>query len=213
MSALRRALAAAVTAVLLPVRLVVLRVMESNSPLRHVDGLRIVDIAAELPSLARLERIESALACVRKLAPRRYRRVTTDLRRIVITRARAAGEYVPAAGACFLDAEYVETRSREVIASAIVHEATHARLWGRGIRYGSAIRGRVERRCILEEIDFLQHAEGTSDLISVLEQRLTTRPVTDDSVFQRRVEQLRRLGVPGPLLRAYDFVFRPNEPG
>lgn len=43
-------------------------------------------------------------------------------------------------------------------ASALVHEGTHARIHGAGIRTTAATRARIERRCVAEEIHFLRKA-------------------------------------------------------
>ena len=57
---------------------------------------------------------------------------------------------------CQIDTRYclAETTTLELLAAVIVHEATHARLWRRGIRYEEAQRPRIEEICIRREIAF-----------------------------------------------------------
>jgi hypothetical protein len=126
------------------------------------------------------------------------------------THARSAAEYVSRASACFIDAEYVDTRSPEVLASAIAHEATHARLSRAGISNRPLLRPRVERRCVLEEVSFLSRIEGSEPLIASLIKRLDEPWWSDEQLFQRRVEQLTRLGVPIWALRVYEYLFAPG---
>jgi hypothetical protein len=58
--------------------------------------------------------------------------------------------------ACKLDPRYIldKTKSPEQIAASIVHEATHARLWRRGIEYQENLRSRVEAVCVRRERAF-----------------------------------------------------------
>ena len=57
---------------------------------------------------------------------------------------------------CQIDTRYclAETTTPELLAAVIVHEATHARLWRRGIRYEEAQRPRIEEICVRREIAF-----------------------------------------------------------
>lgn len=161
-----------ISAVLQPVRLLALRLMLAQSPQTVARGMTIVDITASEDSALLLKRIADALHVFAALDARRWRRATQDLSRIVLTHARAAAKYVPSASACFVDVAYTRCQTPEVIASAIVHEATHARLWKAGIRYESWRRARIERRCIREELAFLACTRDTQGLIEVLQARL-----------------------------------------
>jgi hypothetical protein len=62
----------------------------------------------------------------------------------------------PRLAACFLDERFVLADSTDaaLIATAIVHEATHARLWHYGFRYEEEARQRVEAVCLRREIAF-----------------------------------------------------------
>lgn len=184
--------------------------MLAKSPVTRINGILVADLVAGQGSAERLEKVKQTLLLISKVDPRRYRRIAADLERIVITKARSAAEYVPAASACFIDAPYVETRSLEVLATAIVHESTHARLGKVRAANRRETRFRVERRCVLEEIAFLQRVGGTQPLIAELTRRLNEPWWTDHLVFQKRVEQLRGLGVPRWLLRIYESLFAPG---
>jgi hypothetical protein len=65
-------------------------------------------------------------------------------------------QFSPVVRACLLDERFVlaDTTDTEIVAAGIVHEATHARLWHRGIRYDEAVRPRVEGICMRRELAF-----------------------------------------------------------
>ena len=100
-------------------------------------------------------KVGEALAFIGTIDSRRYRRLRADVPRILV---------VPVAGAyfslitmtCFLDEACVADRSKAVIASRLVHEATHARLARGGLRYGPRSIERIEALCIREELSFVR---------------------------------------------------------
>ncbi len=106
-----------------------------------------------------LQRIRDALTLIRTVDPHRYGRLRTNLDRIWMRAVETGGlgSYLSGLRACLLDHRFVlspET-TLEALAAAIVHEATHARLDGCGIGYGSAgERARVEEVCRRQEIAF-----------------------------------------------------------
>ena len=65
-------------------------------------------------------------------------------------------QFRPEIWACVLDPRFIfdEASTPELIAAAIVHEATHARLWHRGFGYEEDVRARVEYICIRRELAF-----------------------------------------------------------
>src|ERR1700716_3483824 len=125
---------------------------------RMIDGLWIG--SAQWDSEPALQRVEAALQLIERFAPLHYRRVKNNLCRIWVRLVpHGAGCYLHSLNACLLDERVVasETTTLEWIASAIVHEATHARLEKRGIHYDQAIRHRIERICARRELDFARH--------------------------------------------------------
>jgi hypothetical protein len=99
----------------------------------------------------------------------------------------------------------LKTTTVEWIASAIVHEATHARLEKLGIRYDEAVRQRIERICARRELDFARHLSGVDALQEEITWRLDrcseeNASYTDQNMWENTVqgnaEILRHLGTP-----------------
>jgi hypothetical protein len=122
--------------------------------------------------------------------------------------------------ACLLDERVVasENTTLECIASAIVHEATHARLEKRGIRYDEAVRPRIERICARREFDFVRHLSGVDALQEEITRRLDrcneeNTSYTDQNMWQEidqgNAEMLRHLGTPEWVIA---LVFRARNP-
>jgi hypothetical protein len=104
---------------------------------RVIDGLWVGFRAAEGAPYPGLQRVEEALSLIKQYSPLHYSRVLRDLERVWV-------DFVPSGPAgyrsdlitCILDERFVlrDTTTLEQIASAIIHEAIHARLdrWGIG---------------------------------------------------------------------------------
>jgi hypothetical protein len=178
------------------------RILLRLSTGKSVDGLRI---RASDQGDAGLRRVEEALAIIKTFDRRRYDRIVQDLELVWV-------RLLPAALACFnesLRACEIDTRfaldeasEPEIIAAAIVHEATHARLARCGIRYDENMRTRIEAICVRRELAFaarLPNGESTQIWSAT---RLRTPPeVLTDAAFSHRtregeIEVLRLLGTP-----------------
>jgi hypothetical protein len=185
---------------------------------RVTDGLWIG--AAQSDSEPALQRVEAALRLIDRSAPLHYRRVKNSLSRIWVTLVpHGAGCYLHSLNACLLDERVVvsETTTLEWIASAIVHEATHARLEKRGIRYDETVRHRIERICIRRELNFARHLSGIDALQKEISQRLDwchdgNEYYTDQNMWhgidQGNADALRHLGTPEWVIA---LVFRARD--
>jgi hypothetical protein len=187
---------------------------------RVVDGIWVGSAQSD-PEPA-LQRVEAALRLIERLAPLHYRRIKTSLSRIWVRLVpHGAGCYLPFLNACLLDERVVASETVEWIASAIVHEATHARLEKWGIRYDEAVRLRIERICIRRELDFARHLSGVDALQEQIAQRLDwcrdgNTHYTDQNMWQEmdqgNAEALRHLGTPewviALVFRARDISYR-----
>jgi hypothetical protein len=172
-----------------------------------VDGLWVGSAQSDDPEPG-LQRVEAALRLIERFAPLHYRRIKTNLSRIWVQLVpHGGGCYKHSLNACLLDQRVVasETTTVEWIASAIVHEATHARLEKWGIRYDEAVRLRIERICTRRELDFARHLSGVDGLQEEIAQRLDwcrdgnahfTEQNMRQGIDQGNVEALRHLGVP-----------------
>jgi hypothetical protein len=171
-----------------------------------VDGIWI----GSFPSDAKpaIQRIEDALRLIERCAPLHYRRIKNNLARIWVHLVpHGAGCYLRSLNACLLDERIVasETTTVEWIASAIFHEATHARLEKLGIRYDEAVRKRIERICARRELDFARHLSGVDALLEEITWRLDqcseeNASYTDQNMWEKtdqgNQEILRHLGTP-----------------
>jgi hypothetical protein len=178
---------------------------------RNIDGLWVG--TTESQPLPVLRRVEDALRLIKHHDPLHYSRVIRNLERIwvhLLPAARAC--YDRSMKACILDERFVltETTTLELIASTIVHEATHAKLERWGISYDEKDRSRIEAICLRRELNFmakLPHGEPLREEIAcTLEWCAGEHDYFSDVSFQQRddqgqVETLRYLGTPDWLIR------------
>ena len=158
-------------------------------------------------------KVRDALEIIKSRDPRRYSWILKDLKGIFVDLLPGAiGRYDTREDLCELDERFVASTQPEQIASVIVHEATHARLWHRGIRYSEQIRGRVEQVCNRQAKVFASKMPGATEIVAGLDRYITWAGAADwsDAGRKRRnlrgaVEALRHLKVPqwliGCLLR------------
>jgi len=119
--------------------------------------------------------------------------------------------------ACSLNPQYVlaEWMTPELLASTIVHEATHARLWAMGFRYEEEVRPRVEAICVRRELVFaakLPRGEQVRDRAEEALMSLRSPTFLSNAAFAKSrddyaVEELRRMGAPSWVIRSA-FVLR-----
>ena len=123
---------------------------------RSIDGLWVGTVRGADAELI-LRRVEEALRLIKLYDPLQYARVIHSLDRVLV-------EVLPDASACFqrslqacvLDERFVlaATSTPELLATTIVHEATHARLDRWGINYDEKERARIEAVCLRRELAF-----------------------------------------------------------
>lgn len=142
----------------------------------HVDGLWIGAFCDEDQDEVLL-RVESALALIKAHDAKRHVRVIASFDRIWVSYLfGAVGQYVPELRRCQLDPKFVLSSPVEVIASTIVHEATHARLLKVGIPYTWENRFRVEKSCIRQELVFAKRIPGAEELQRRINEKLLLEP-------------------------------------
>lgn len=185
---------------------------------RTIDGLW-VGTSESKPHPA-LQRVLEALALIKRHDALHYSRVIGRLDRVWVHLIPSAqAHYDQPLNACVLDERYVldETMSTARIASTIVHEATHARLEGRGILYYEKDRYRIEAVCLRRELNFLAglpDAEPLREQVAhSIEWCASDREYLSNSKFQQREEQgqietLHHLNVPNWFIRFALWVVR-----
>jgi len=160
-----------------------------------------------------LARLRDALSLIKRYDPVCYSRLTRDLARVW---ARSPAHHPLAIfdhrlGACVLHTRFVmaESTTLDLVATVIVHEATHARLWNRNVHYEEALRPRVEAICVRREMAFAARLPNGKQAYERAEQALAwcnSDHLSNDALYRQReaqdVEELRRLGVPDWVVRA-----------
>ena len=191
------------------------RIMLRLSKSRYLDGLWIGTWEMEAEPI--LRRIEQALLLIKRYDRIRYDRLLRDLQRVwvlLLPSSIAIFEYK--IYTCEIDTRYclAETTTPELLAAAIVHEATHARLWRRGIRYEEAQRPRIEEICVRREIAFaakLPNGETARDQAERTLALCATGEYWTSAAFRERyiedgVEILRYMGAPGWLALVFRWL-------
>jgi hypothetical protein len=124
-------------------------------PHRTTHGLRLAAFSHEEDGELLLDKVTEALDLIAVCDPRRFARIRRQVRAVFVVPA--GGEiYDQGLGGYMATASLLRQRSAAHVALAIVHEATHARLWASGIRSTAANLDRIERLCIAQEIAFAQ---------------------------------------------------------
>ncbi len=178
------------------------RVMLWLSVGRTVDGLWVGSYFQTNAELA-LRRVEAALRLIKASDRRRYDRVIRDLDRVwVRLLTTGAAQFDPSLRACLLDERFVlaETTDPVLIATMIVHEATHARLWRCGIRYDEDQRQRVEAICFRRELAFARRLPNGQSAREAAKDALAISPsywtnvASQDREVEGSIQVLRHLG-------------------
>lgn len=119
-----------------------------------------------------LHKIEQAAELIREHDPARYRLLVREIRLIVVADWRTEAEYYSFASAVVVQARFLGITNLEGMAMILVHEATHARLHRWGIRYSAALKTRVERLCLRNEVWFLEKVPSGAALAALRRARL-----------------------------------------
>jgi hypothetical protein len=155
----------------------------------------------------------AALDLIAATEPRRLSRMRRDVDRILITTVQTAwGQFHPPLRMCLLDEEHVcrPNITAEDIALTLVHEATHARLFAAGLDYPPALRGRIERVCMRQELVFALRLTNTDSHKARLERKLALPDATwrDAAQAERRMTVIRSWGWPRWIVRALEWAHR-----
>jgi len=183
---------------------------------RELRGIQVgvsPTVHAEQASFAK---IDDALALIEAYDRRRFQRIRAHVRRVHAFGIQAdyLGSWVDSVKTCLLAADWVgraDTRPVD-IASAIVHEATHARLSRFG--YDEPQRKRIEQMCHRQEEIFAARLPDAQDLVDEA-RRAQTRPsafYSSTSLQEHRLRALRSVGAPAWIVRALGVLLRAVPP-
>lgn len=178
--------------------------------LGEIDGIAICDCsAAQKTSQEFLLKTQEALTLIQTLDPRRYRRICKSFSYISNEELISMGEFKLRLKICRVDYTRCLTSSDtqwnlRTYARLLIHEATHALLFTRGIPYNKETWERCERLCHLEEYRFALHFEpGYADIhpgpFDAERWRLYwNEPARRDALRKRFKESLRSINWSGP---------------
>lgn len=195
MSFFQRLIASGVRTLRTAVRLPSLRTAVALSERAKVEGFEVADLRVGQHDSALMERVAGVIRFVVLTDPRRARRMSRDVRRVVLMDlGGAGGSYLAEIDACALDPNQVREQPIEATAVVLVHEATHARIRKAGIQYDAAMRGRIEEICVKEEMAFARRFANGAAYIASARQALEHPwwSVADERLREER--QLRSLG-------------------
>jgi hypothetical protein len=167
----------------------------------------LVDASDRAEEDSAFPRVMRALELLSKHDPKRYMRMQRDLDRIIVFTA-AGPEYWPELNACILNRRLVDQESAIGLAVAIVHEATHARLWQGGHRYRKDMRARVEKICTRAEVSFLRTMPGTEELRALVIKRGESGWWTEEAMTERYTRKLKSVGAPIWFIRLFQTLRR-----
>lgn len=138
--------------------------MMKKSCLGHIEGIAICDnsIVQRSPA-AFLKATREAMALIKELDHRRYRRICRQFNYIVNKELVEKGNFQPKLKICNVDySKFLRmTPPRPVrrYASLLIHESTHGVIVEKGILYNKDTRLRIERLCRQEEYRFALNFE------------------------------------------------------
>jgi hypothetical protein len=125
---------------------------------RVVHGLpaRIVNTRPDIDTQRVIQRLTAALDLIATYAPRRYRRLRTDLAGFVVQRFACRGAFFPESRECLVELTFTVNPRHALpeIAASIVHEATHARVARMCRTRAPDQQPREERLCRRAELEF-----------------------------------------------------------
>jgi hypothetical protein len=169
-----------------------------------------IEMRLLLPDREELEvatnKVSEALRLIAIHDPRRFAKLTRDVRRIWVGATYNRGEWLSKLRMCVLRFEYVVSpdTSPARLALILVHEATHARLDRLGCTYAEKDRAEVERICVRAEIALAERLPDGAPLAENARGRLEFGPeMFTDAAFKARGERaLKQLGWIGRLVGA-----------
>lgn len=163
----------------------------------HGFPVRILNTRPDIDTEQVVARLTAALDLIAAHAPRRYRRLRTDVAGFVVERFPCRGAYFPDTGECLVELTFTVNPQHGLpeIAASIVHEATHARVARRCGALGADHRAREERLCRRAELEFGRAVPDGAIVVQRAEASLAladreVAPAIDWAEAARRVAQV-----------------------
>jgi len=163
----------------------------------HGFPVRILNTRPDIDTEQVVARLTAAIDLIAAHAPRRYRRLRTDVAGFVVERFPCRGAFFPETGECLVELTFTVNPRHGLpeIAASIVHEATHARVARRCGALGPDHRAREERLCRRAELEFGQAVPDGAIVVQRAEASLAladreVAPAIDWAEAARRVAQV-----------------------
>jgi hypothetical protein len=168
---------------------VIATVVVRTFPWHDLNGIRVVFTDLLIEREDGLARLRNAIALLGESDPRRYRQLQRYCRTIIVW----GGHYTTANapyGIRLGRPHLMETSALE-LASTLVHEVTHLRIFRYGIHPAKSLIGRMERRCIAEQSAFLRRNGPEGEIMAtIIEEELDQNPWWTKDANHRDVERL-----------------------
>jgi len=149
-----------------PIKVLAMRAAVATSDKRQICGFEVANLRSSKADVFE-EELRAAFRVIESIDLVLFRGIRRRLRRIVIADGEV-GYFSPDVIGAVIGAAYFERCTAEEIALVIIHEATHARLWSRGIRTTAARRARIEKICIDAEIAFAKKLPDAQTVIAAI---------------------------------------------
>lgn len=186
---------------------------ENSGEVHRIRGLRVElhNSRPDIKSQEVLFRLSEALELIERYQPRRFRRLSGDIKAIRIERFPTRGAFLPQERVILTELTFLARRdiSAAPVASSILHEGVHARVHAFRNAVSGGLRGqqspgsmaREERMCRRAELEFgrslpselgapvIERAEASLALVDA-----DVAPVINWEVAQARVEAVDRMG-------------------
>jgi hypothetical protein len=188
--------------------LVQLRRILSEADLRASDTcmlheFRVINTSDRVSSPVAFAAVEAALDVLHTHDARLLRSIRRVMPRIAIA-AQSGSVYWSHVNVCALSDMTIQRQPPAWVASVVVHESVHARLWRRGVRTTAANRARVESSCINQQQQFLSRIPGTEAWIEHLENELADGTWYEPEARKRAiVDRLVALETPQWIVRLF----------
>jgi hypothetical protein len=163
----------------------------------HGFPVRILNTRPDIDTEQVVARLTAAIDLIAAHAPRRYRRLRTDVAGFVVERFPCRGAFFPETGECLVELTFTVNPRHDLpeIAASIVHEATHARVARRCGVLGPDHRAREERLCRRAELEFGQAVPDGAIVVQRAEASLAladrdVAPAIDWAEAARRVARV-----------------------
>ena len=178
-------------------------------PITSLTGVPVFAGSECGPHPPLISKLTDALQLLATTTPRHLRRLQTYGTRLLIDAELGYTYYWRSANAIVFEPTGLLSESKVTIASSLVHEIVHARVHRLGVPHSEARLPRIERRCTLASIDFLEqlpqeYVPEATRLVVWLQECLAAETPWWSSSYRRarRRKELAALDAPAWLIRA-----------